>query len=316
MPCAPATVSVIIVNWNTRDLLRNCLASVIATGEQLELEIIVVDNGSEDGSPEMVAGEFPAVRLLRNLDNIGFVRANNQGLRAAAGTFLWMLNSDTEVQAGCLQRLVAVVAADPAIGAVAPTLLNPDGSYQFSAGRFARPWLRILPATFENRYNREGDQRAMSAQGPLRMDWLVGAALLTRSEVLAKVGPLDERYYMWLDDMDWCRKLASAGYARVYVPQAQVAHYGRQSASKLQSEQFAAQLLDSEYLYYRLHHGLLATWAVYIARSAKEFGHALLARSAEGRRLARFKLSYHRRNLVRHCLSPLRAAPDLKDQAH
>jgi GT2 family glycosyltransferase len=299
------TVSIIIVNWNTRELLRGCLVALAKQTATLSPEIIVVDNGSEDGSPEMVAEAFPAVRLIRNTDNVGFVRANNQGLRAATGDLLWMLNSDTEVQESCLQLLVEVMAADTSIGAVAPQLLNPDWSYQFSAGRFAQPGLRVLPATFEDRYNRENDERLMSATSLLPVDWLVGAALLTRREVLDQIGPLDERYYMWLDDMDWCRKLASTGLSRLYVPDARVVHYGRQSAAKLQSEQFVSQLLDSEYLYYRLHHGRPATWAVFLARTLKEAGHSLLARSAEGRKLARLKVALHLRNLTRYCLAPL-----------
>jgi len=298
-------VSVVVVNWNTRDLLRDCLASLPHDAEAVQLEVIVVDNGSEDGSAEMVAEEFPSARLLRNEENLGFVRANNQGLRVSRGEYAWMLNSDTRALPGCVERLVEVAASDPKIGAVAPKLLNPDGSYQYSAGRFARVLLKMLPAGFEDRYNRAFDQEAMAATQPLRVDWLVGAALLCRREVLDQVGPLDERYLMWLDDMDWCRKLARVGLGRVFVPDAHVMHYGRQSAAKLQSEEFIGQLLDSEYLYLRLQHGLLATWLVFGARLAKECGHWCLARSGEARRSAAFRLAHHRRRLVRHCLSRL-----------
>ena len=129
----PPTVSVIIVNWNTRELLRACLDSLPWDSERMRIEVIVVDNASEDGSATMVAEQFPQARVLRNRENVGVVRATHQGLRAATGEFLFMLNSDTEVRPGAIERLVEVLAADERIGAVGPRLLNPDGTSQSNA---------------------------------------------------------------------------------------------------------------------------------------------------------------------------------------
>ncbi|MEI6502125.1 MAG: glycosyltransferase, partial [Armatimonadota bacterium] len=126
------TISTVIVNWNTRDLLRACLRSLPWGSAALRLEVIVVDNGSSDDSAAMVEAEFPQVRLIRNADNVGFVRANNQGLAAATGDWLFMLNSDTEVREGAIERLAAVAGRDLGIGAVGPRLLNSDGTPQVS----------------------------------------------------------------------------------------------------------------------------------------------------------------------------------------
>ncbi|MCC7494657.1 MAG: glycosyltransferase family 2 protein [Fimbriimonadaceae bacterium] len=267
-----ATVSVVIVNWNTCELLRNCLRSLpAASAGELRIEPVVVDNGSHDGSPEMVAAEFPEAVLVRNTANVGFVLANNQGLAAASGDYLFMLNSDTEAEPGCLDALVAALA-DPAVGAAAPKLLNTDRSYQFSAGAFPQIWLRMLPAHFEHRFNTAQSRIHADASENTVVDWLVGAALLTRRDVYQRVGGLDERYFMWWDDIDWSQKLRAAGFQRVYVPGAQVVHHGRQSGGRLENWRLQQQLFDSEYTYLRLHAGWLPTALVYASRSLKALG--------------------------------------------
>ncbi len=293
-------VSVVIVNWNTRQLLHACLASLPWDSPLVALEVIVVDNGSEDGSVEMVATDYPQVKLIRNPGNVGFVRANNQGLRAATGDFIFMLNSDTEVRRGCIERLVEVISRDENIGAVGPRLVNPDGTYQRSAGLFPRLLFRILPSIFERHYDKQLEKLAASGR-TRRVDWLSGAALFTTRRVLEQVGPLDERYFMWYDDLDWCQKLRRAGYDRVFVPDAVVMHHGRQSGAKLQNLQLQEQLWDSEYTYLRLNGGLLTTWLVFGLRVAKALMRWCLSVSPTTRKDAAWRLSYHRRRLLRFC---------------
>lgn len=299
----PATVSVVIVNWNTRDMLRACLASLPWSSPALSVEAVVVDNGSTDGSREMVVAEFAQARLLLNDDNLGFVKATNQGLAAATGDYLWLLNSDTEVQPGCLGRLVEVLGADPSVGAVAPKLLNSDGTYQFSAGVFPQVWLRMLPSQFEHRYNLRQAARLDTAVTVVEADWLVGAALLTRRDVIEAVGPLDERYYMWWDDIDWGQKLRKGGYRRLYVPDAEVVHHGRQSGRKLEDWRLAEQLFDSEYTYLRLHAGRLVTWLIYLSRTLKALGRWCLP--LRERDQAAVRLRYHWQRAGRILFGPM-----------
>jgi N-acetylglucosaminyl-diphospho-decaprenol L-rhamnosyltransferase len=306
-------VSVIIVNWNTRDLLRACLASLPYGSSAVRLEVIVVDNGSTDGSAEMVRAEYARGLLLRNDANLGFTRATNQALRRASGEFLFLLNSDTEVRPGCIERLVAVAASDERIGAAGPRLLNPDGSHQVSSGPFPRLVHRLLPSRFERRYERRLQAR-MQARGDwtATVDWLSGAALLFRRDVLEAVGPLDERYFMWYEDLDWAQRLQRAGYARVFVGDAVVVHYGRQSGAQVADRELAAQLFDSEYTYVRLHSGRVGTALVFALRIAK----ALVRQACGGpqaRADAASRLAYHVRCFRRFCWArwpaPGRTAP-------
>lgn len=290
------TVSVVIVNWNTRALLQACLRSLPCEAEGLQLEVIVVDNGSTDDSAAMVEAEFPQVRLIRNADNVGFVRANNQGLATASGEFLFMLNSDTEVRPGAIERLVEVVGSDRAIGAAGPRLLNSDGTVQESFGPFPSAVFRLFPSRFESGYRHRIEQRAQD--GTADVDWLAGAAVMTRREVLERVGPLDERYYMWYDDLDWAQKLRQAGYQRVFAPDAVIVHHGRQTGRRLDNRELAAQLWDSEYTYLRLHHGRGGVCLAMLARMAK----ALVRWPLPGQREeAGWRLRYHLGRFGRFC---------------
>lgn len=307
MSARPPTVSVVIVNWNTRELLRACLDSLPWDSERVRIEAIVVDNASEDGSAEMVAEQFPQARLIRNRENVGFVRANNQGLRAATGEFLFMLNSDTEVRPGAIERLVEVLASDERIGAVGPRLLNTDGTPQSNTGPFPSVIHRFLPSRFETRYQCDLKRRVRESPDHVApVAWLAGAALMTRHDVLKRVGPLDERFFMWYDDLDWCQKLRAAGYERVFVADAVVVHHGRQSGGRLAGHALQAQLFDSEYLYLRLHAGRLATCLVFALRIAKAALRWIVG-PAEARAEAAWRLRYHRRRLGRFCLGMLPA---------
>lgn len=298
-------VSVVIVNWNTCGLLRQCLASLPWASTEVDLEVIVVDNGSSDDSVVMVEREFPQVRLVRNDDNLGFVKANNQGLAAASGDILFMLNSDTEVRPGAIERLAQVVAERPEVGAVGPRLLNTDGTPQVSAAPFPKVIYRFLPSRFEHAYNQRLEQRILRETAHLaEVDWLSGAALMFRREVMDRVGPLDERYYMWYDDLDWGQKLRQAGLKRLFVGDAVIVHHGRQSGRKLTNRDLAAQLFTSEYTYLRLHHGRLTTCLVFALRIAKALLLRCLSPSRENRAEAAWRLGYHRQHFRRFCVAP------------
>lgn len=295
-------VSVAIVSWNTRELLRACLASLPYASARVGIEAIVVDNASTDGSAEMVRQEYPEVVLLENATNAGFTRATNQAIEEASGELVFLLNSDAAVREGCIERLVEVAFSDETMGAVAPKLVNPDGSTQPSAGQFPRMWHRAFPGRFERRYQAQlGRRLSSSATGWAEIDWLAGAAVLLRRGTLEQIGLLDERFFMWYEDLDFCRRLQRAGLRRVLVDDAVVVHHGRESARQVDDLTLQEQMFDSEYTYLRLHAGRTATWMAFALRVAKAAARRIIG-GAEARAEAAFRLGYHRKNFRRFCL--------------
>jgi GT2 family glycosyltransferase len=231
---ARVDVSVLIVNWNTRELLAACLESV-RRQEGARVEVIVVDNGSADGSAEMVRTRFPAVTLLPQASNLGFARGTNAAARAARGRYLLLLNSDTELRPGALARAVAHADARPAVGALGLGLENPDGSRQPSCAAFPTVGKELfyslglhvlLPRRVAPRYRLEKAPPARAAT----VDWVTGAALLIRRDAWEAVGALDEQIFMYAEDLDWCLRATRDGFAIAYEPAARVLHHGDASS--------------------------------------------------------------------------------------
>jgi GT2 family glycosyltransferase len=233
-------LSVIIVSWNVRDLLRRCLVSLSAEppeASHLQTEIVVVDNGSTDGSVELVRDEFPRVTLIANPDNIGFAAGNNQGIGVAQGRYLLLLNPDTEAIGDALSRLVQYLDTHPDVGLVGPQLLHTDGQIQSSRRRFPTAatfffestWLTPLaPSSILRRYY-VLDQ---PDDAVLDVDWVTGAAMLTRREVVVQVGGMDESFFMYSEELDWCRRIKAAGWRVVYCPAAQIVHHVGKSSEQ------------------------------------------------------------------------------------
>jgi GT2 family glycosyltransferase len=225
-------VSVCIVNWNCRDLLRACLRSLDPWRQRLRLEVIVVDNGSADGAADLVAAEFPEVVLVRNADNRGFARANNQAARLARGRYLFFLNNDTEVPPGALRRLVAFARAHPRAGLIGPRLVRPDGRPQVSFRR--RPTLAaLLHRTCLLRWTglfRRAYRRCRSRDGDFcttrPVEVLMGAALLVRRRLFDACGGWDEGYVFGGEDIDLCVRVGRRRRV-VYFPAVSVLHHGR-----------------------------------------------------------------------------------------
>jgi GT2 family glycosyltransferase len=250
-------LSIIIVSWNVRELLRACLASL-----PCEAETIVVDNASSDGSAEMVRRDFPHVRLLANAENRGFTGGNNDGLRLATKPWVLFLNPDTVVQDDALPLLVAHLQAHPDVGVVGPQLRYGDGSLQSSCRRFPTLATALFESTplawhwpaERNPWARRYHMTDTLAGGVQEVDWLVGAALLTRHDVLAQVGGFDEEYFMYSEELDWQRRVKQVGWKIVYLPDAIITHYEGKS-----SEQAAAarhiRFNRSKVRYFRKHHG-------------------------------------------------------------
>lgn len=232
-------VSVVIVSWNVRDLLRRCLASVqAARNDGLTIETIVVDNASHDGSPALVADEFPDALLIANPDNRGFSRGCNQGIAAARGRAILLLNPDAALELGSLRELLDRLDCQPDLGAVGPQLRNEDGSVQSSRRRFPTlPTLFLMSTFVEYRFPGLGPFRQLylsdrSDNDDQEVDWLVGACVLFRRAALQQVGGLDEQFFMYFEEMDWFRRAAAAGWRTAYVPQAAAVHAGGRSSAQ------------------------------------------------------------------------------------
>jgi N-acetylglucosaminyl-diphospho-decaprenol L-rhamnosyltransferase len=252
-------VSVVVVSWNTRELLARCLESVdLGTAGPL-VETIVVDNGSTDGSPEMVAERFPRTRLIRNGANRGFAAANNQALKSCTGRYALLLNSDAVLLDDSLSHMVGFLDGHPEAGAAGGRLLNPDGSFQWSYADFPSLFGELLLLTKLYRllrpptYPSYPPERSREARA---VDWVSGACLIVRRTAIALVGLLDEEYFMYSEEVDWCYRLRRAGWAVYYLPDAPVAHWSGQSAASA-PERRRLQVYRSKRLFFRKHRGLL-----------------------------------------------------------
>lgn len=229
-------LSICIVSWNTRSDLEAALSSVLEADPELQSEVVVVDNASADGSPEMVEERFPAAKLLRSPDNMGFARGYNLAAASAVGRHLFLLNPDTLTRPGALRALVGFLDSHPRAGAVGPRLLNSDGSLQYSCRRFPRPMAAVFRNTPlgrlfpRNRCTREYLMTDYDHTQESEVDWVSGAAMCIRREAWEQVGGLDEGFFMYAEDMDWCWRAREAGWGVWYVPGAEIVHrIGRSS---------------------------------------------------------------------------------------
>ncbi len=264
-------LAVVIVSWNVRDLLAVCLRSLFSDLDQsgLQAEVWVVDNASADGSPDMVAETFPAVHLIASDENLGFVRGNNLALDAILKDtehgirntpYVWLLNPDTEVLPGATAALLAPLKADPQAGMAGPKLLYPDGSLQHSAFRFPGLIQLIfelfpLPARlYETALNGRYPRRLYKGTASFLIDHPLGASMMIKSAVVNDVGPMDEGFFMYCEEVDWCWRLHKA-YWRIYcAPAARVIHHAGQSSAQVRTASFV-NLWTSRARLYARHHG-------------------------------------------------------------
>ena len=269
-------LSIVIVSWNVRSLLRRCLHSVFSANSShdradrgqstastqhpaLTLEVVVVDNGSTDGSADMVQSEFASAHLLANADNRGFPAANNQGLALARGRHVLLLNPDTEVVDDALSVLVAFADTHPDVGVIGPQLLSPDWTVQSSRRRFPTLATAFFESTwFQPHAPRRLLDRYYVLDQPddltLDVDWVKGAALMARQEAIEQVGLLDEGFFMYSEELDWCRRFRDEGWRVVYLPTARIIHHeGKSSEQAVPARHIHFQ--TSKVRYFRKHHG-------------------------------------------------------------
>lgn len=263
-------VSVVIVSINTRTVLKECLGSVRREAVSLRAQVIVVDNGSTDGSQEMIEQDYPEVLLIRSQVNLGFAGANNLGFRSAGGRYIVLLNSDAFLSEGSLDRSVRYMDENPKAGLAGGQLVGRDGSWQPSARMF--PSLLndlIVRSGLAARYPRSRffgrfDRTWASPMEPAEVDWVPGAYSIIRSKALFEVGPFDTRFFLYCEEVDLCKRLKQAGYSIRYWPDIRITHIGGESSRQMRSVEMSnvgAQLIlwrmRSTLLYYRKHAGLV-----------------------------------------------------------
>jgi N-acetylglucosaminyl-diphospho-decaprenol L-rhamnosyltransferase len=253
-------LSVVVLSWNTQDYLRVCLNAVRKGKGALDVETICIDNASSDGSADMVAAEFPEVRLFRNAENVGYARGVNQGIREARGSRLCLLGSDTEVFPDALPRLVAFLDAHPEVGAVAPRLVNfEDDETQRACMRFPRLrtalwWDTFLQAWFPKRFELARYQYLdFDHRTSREVDQPPGTCLVLRRETVDRLGPMDEKLWLFFNDVDWSMRLRTLGLKSWYLADARVRH--RQGGSTRKYADFGAEWHRNRIAFYRKHWG-------------------------------------------------------------
>jgi N-acetylglucosaminyl-diphospho-decaprenol L-rhamnosyltransferase len=232
-------LSIIIVSWNVKELLKKCLRSILTQTQNISYEIIVIDNASIDGTADMIKREFPEVKLVINDRNLGFAAANNQGIKLAQGEILILLNPDTEIVDNALSEMVGYLKKHLKIGILGPKLLNSDKTLQPSIRRFPNLLDQLLILTklpnFFPKLIAKYTAQDLDYQKSQVVEQVMGAALMTRREVINKIGNLDENFKLWFNEIDWCLRSIKTGWQNHYLAQAEIIHYKGQSFSQLQA---------------------------------------------------------------------------------
>ena len=298
-------LSIIIVSWNTRALLDQCLRSIYETLEGGEIGVFVVDNASSDGSPQMVEEKYPETRLINNQENIGFARANNQAIGQAESRYVLLLNPDTILQPGAIPRLLRFMDTHPDAGAAGPRLLNPDHTLQTSCypiPTVGREFWRLFHLDRVHHYGTY-DMAGWGGHAVKEVDVIQGACLILRKTALDQVGYLDEDYFIYTEEVDLCYRLRCAGWRLHWIPDAEVIHYGEQSTKQLAPEMFL-HLYKSKITFFRKNYGYLSMGAYKLiltgAAIARLAATPLALVEPPDARKKHFDLAKNYRNLIWH----------------
>lgn len=260
-------LSIIIVNWNTKQLLLDCLASIYETVTSISFEIWLVDNGSDDGSVEAVRNIYPDVNIIQNEKNLGFAAANNKAFKKMVGRYALLLNTDTVLTGGAIERIYNFMENNPEVGMACGQLLNQDGSKQNSIANFPNllslmcneTLLQILfPAKFP------GKRREITK--PVEVDSCIGACLMVSKKAMDEVGLLDEDYFFFLEETDWARRMKRAGWKVCFVPSARIFHFQGQSVGH--EAESRIMFYRSRYSYFKKWHphSYLVIWLIIFVR--------------------------------------------------
>jgi hypothetical protein len=256
-------LSIIIVSWNVKDYLKPCLDSIFGTVNNIEFEVFVVDNNSYDGTVDFIKECFPQVRLIANKDNLGFARANNQAIAKSKGRYILLLNPDTIVLPGSINRMIAFLDTNRNFGAVGPKILADDRVTVSvcAARRFPSIKTIFFTVTTLNRIAKCFSSSAMEwwdHKDSREVDSLSGSCMMVRKKVINKIGLLDESFFMYAEDIDWCYRIKKGGWKISYLCDAVIIHYGEKSAVKKFSEtENMAENFKAYFKYFRKHYGLI-----------------------------------------------------------
>ncbi|MFZ5519252.1 MAG: glycosyltransferase family 2 protein [Candidatus Zhuqueibacterota bacterium] len=254
--------SVIIVNWNTKEMLLSCIDSIYQHSSDIEFEIIVVDNDSTDGSQHAVKKQFPGVKLICNDKNVGFARANNIGIRASSGRYVCLVNSDIEVLDNVIFKLVSFLESNARVGIVGPKTVNPDFSTRYNCRELPTVRNAFFQAIFFDtlfpsvKIFRGRTMYSFDYNQILPVEVLSGCFLVVRNEVIKKVGLLDENFFIYGEDVDWCKRISDAGWEIFFYGDTQVIHYAGSSSSK-KKIRFSLERLKSDLYFWKKHHSIL-----------------------------------------------------------
>ncbi len=249
------TLSILIVNWNSKDFLRKCLESIRQTCGGLAPQVIVVDGGSFDGCKEMLATEFPEIEFIQSPDNIGFGRSNNLGFEHVTSEAFLLLNPDTELHPGAVDALLEELRQRPDAGMIGARLLNSDGSLQFSAVHpLPTPWNAAMDSAWLRRRWWQAGKRS-TGKRTFEVEAISGACMMMRSDTFQKLGGFDPRYFMYAEDMDLCFRIHKTGLKILHAPRAVVTHHGGGSSGTQFSKFSTVMIREALAFYFKSHHG-------------------------------------------------------------
>ena len=296
-------LSIIIVSWNTKHLLQQCLRSLEEHVEAFKpsaagprsnacpdrsrrVETFVVDNASTDGSADMVRERFPGVHLIESEENLGFARANNRAIRRSGGRYVLLLNSDTLVREGAITRMLSFMDRHRQVGVLGPALLNDCGDVSPSWAQFPTLVSELFERHPRTRKPFLDHMRSSQDSNAYEVDWMAGACLLVRRQAIDQVGLMDERFFLYSEETDWCRRIKSAGWLNVYYPEARVVHV--EGASSVRDRPRTLLLLNrSKILYAEKHFGSQRASALRVGLGLRALAKAALrllqARPADAR---------------------------------
>lgn len=255
-------VSVVVVNWNTQDILRDCLRSIYEQGGEIDLEVIVVDNASTDGSVEMVKKDFPQITLIENSQNRGFAAANNQGIAISKERYVLLLNSDTVVLDNAIAKTAAFADSHPEAAVVGCRVLNPDRTLQPTCFMFPSILNMLLSSTYlyklfpKSKFFGRERMTWWNRNDIREVDVVTGCFMLVRQDAIKKVGSMDEQFFMYGEETDWCYRFKQAGWKILFTPFAEIIHLGGQSAKK-KAVTMIVQIRKSILQFMKKHHGPL-----------------------------------------------------------
>lgn len=250
-------ISIVIVSWNTKDLLKKCLDSLVKYGKEFDLEIFVIDNASTDGTTWMMKNDFPEINFIPNKENAGFAKANNQGIKRSTGDYILLLNPDTEIFADTLANSVKFMEENKDCGVMGCRMVYKNGKPQSSVRRFPRLWpiimlLLKLPKIFPHLRSIERYLAIdFDYEKTQPVDQVMGAYMFVRPEVFDKIGTLDEDFFIWFEEVDFCRRAWKAGYKVMYYSGTKIIHHGGQSFAQQKMVKNQMNFFKSAWKYFR-----------------------------------------------------------------